>query len=76
MAVLGDTNVPPLLRLRRHFEALRDENVTHGFSRGCLLGDLATEIADHGKVVRKALQDGLQQWCAPAAGSVHRGDRA
>jgi TetR/AcrR family transcriptional repressor of nem operon len=70
LAALGDTNVPPLARLRRHFEALRDENLGYGFGRGCLIGDLATEVADHSEAVRKAVQDSLRLWCEALSGTI------
>ncbi|MFJ7071903.1 TetR family transcriptional regulator C-terminal domain-containing protein [Streptomyces sp. NPDC098781] len=76
LTALGDTSVPPLVRLRQHFEALRDESLAYGFSRGCLIGDLATEIADHSEVVRKAVQDSLQQWCNALSGAIAEAQQA
>ncbi|MFF0450870.1 TetR family transcriptional regulator C-terminal domain-containing protein [Streptomyces sp. NPDC004609] len=76
LADLGDTSVPPLARLRRHFEAMRDENLGYGFSRGCLIGDLATEIADHSEVVRTAVRDSLQYWCDALSGTIAEAQQA
>jgi TetR/AcrR family transcriptional repressor of nem operon len=62
LADLRDSSVPPLTRLRRHFEFLRDENIGTHFARGCLIGDLAVEIADHSEVVREAVRVSLDTW--------------
>ncbi|AWS44182.1 TetR/AcrR family transcriptional regulator [Streptosporangium sp. 'caverna'] len=61
---LADGGVDPLTRLREHFEFLRDENLHRGITRGCLIGNFCTEIADHSEVIREAAQDGLRQWAA------------
>src|SRR5690349_17717063 len=44
---LADPSAAPLARLRSHFELLRAETQKHGFTRGCLLGNLGAEVADH-----------------------------
>ncbi|MGW7385565.1 TetR family transcriptional regulator C-terminal domain-containing protein [Streptomyces sp. NPDC054794] len=76
LEALGDTSVPPLVRLRRHFETLRDENLGYGFGRGCLIGDLATEIADHSEVLRKAVQGSLRLWCEALSGAIAEAQQA
>ncbi|MEV0408782.1 TetR family transcriptional regulator C-terminal domain-containing protein [Actinoallomurus sp. NPDC050550] len=52
----------PLARLRAHFEALRDAVVRYDFTRGCLIGNFGTEIADHSDVIREAVRQSLAQW--------------
>ncbi|GAA4624774.1 TetR/AcrR family transcriptional regulator [Actinoallomurus vinaceus] len=52
----------PLARLRAHFEALRDGVVRYDFTRGCLIGNFGTEIADHSDVIREAVRQSLAQW--------------
>ncbi|GAB3981619.1 TetR/AcrR family transcriptional regulator [Actinoallomurus acanthiterrae] len=52
----------PLARLRAHFEALRDAVVRYDFTRGCLIGNFGTEIADHSDVIREGVRQGLAQW--------------
>lgn len=59
---LSDPGVDPLVRLRRHFEFLRDENTALGFSRGCLVGGLGNEMADHSDVIREAVRGSLAAW--------------
>jgi TetR/AcrR family transcriptional repressor of nem operon len=67
---LADPDVDGLTRLRRHFEFLRDELVEHGYARGCLLGNLAVEIADHSEIIRTAVRDGFDGWTATVAGAI------
>jgi TetR/AcrR family transcriptional regulator, transcriptional repressor for nem operon len=64
MEDLTDGDVDPLLRLRRHFEFLRDETVRHGFTRGCLIGNFGAEIADRSDVIRTAVRTSFQQWAS------------
>jgi len=59
---LADRSVAPLARLRGHFELLRAEAEKHGFTRGCLLGNLGAEIADHSDVLRAAVEQHLARW--------------
>ena len=67
---LADTSVDPLLRLRRHFEFLRDENTVRGHSRGCLIGGFGTEMADHSDVIREAVRAGLERWAQALAAPI------
>ncbi|MFJ8361763.1 TetR family transcriptional regulator C-terminal domain-containing protein [Streptomyces sp. NPDC093984] len=59
---LRDSSVAPLTRLREHFESLRDANVRTEFNRGCLVGDLTVEVADHSDSVRATVRDSFQAW--------------
>jgi TetR/AcrR family transcriptional repressor of nem operon len=54
----------PLERLRAHFDFLRRPVVDSGFSQGCLVGNLAAEVADHNEVIRAAVRRGFDQWAA------------
>ena len=56
---LKDSSVPPLARLRRHFEGLADTFSECGFSRGCLLGNFGAEMADASPKIREALSETL-----------------
>ncbi|MFI9615724.1 TetR family transcriptional regulator C-terminal domain-containing protein [Streptomyces sp. NPDC052023] len=53
---------PALARLRAHFEFLGAGTVDNGFARGCLVGNLGAEVADHSEAIRSALQSGFQRW--------------
>ncbi|MEU3186668.1 TetR/AcrR family transcriptional regulator [Streptomyces sp. NPDC006923] len=79
---LKEPTVDPLVRLRRHFEFLRDAQLDQQFLQGCLFGDFANEISDHSETIRKAIQVGFAYWTecltaavadAQAAGQVSAG---
>jgi TetR/AcrR family transcriptional repressor of nem operon len=59
---LADRSVPPLARLRGHFESLRAKTEGHGFTRGCLIGNFGAEVADHSDVLRAAVGQSLARW--------------
>lgn len=61
---LSDPAVAPLERLRRYFEFLRDEQVEHHFTRGCLFGNFGSEMADHSEVLRSGVEHCLGRWRA------------
>lgn len=67
LSELTDADVDPLLRLRRHFEFLRDENTGRDYARGCLIGDFGTEMADHSSAIREAVRSGLDGWTGALA---------
>lgn len=60
--LLTDASVPPLQRLRRHFEGIRDENVSRGFTRGCMLGNFTAEVGDHNPTIRAAVREAFTAW--------------
>jgi TetR/AcrR family transcriptional repressor of nem operon len=60
--MLAPSKVPPLQRLRAHFEFLAEPYDANGFMRGCLIGNLSTELSDGSPVVREALQVALGRW--------------
>jgi TetR/AcrR family transcriptional regulator, transcriptional repressor for nem operon len=75
LAELTDESLPPLDRLRAHFEELRDETVRHGYRRGCLLGNFGGEIADHSEAIRSAVGQSFASWrelIADAVGQARR----
>ncbi|MFD4232421.1 TetR/AcrR family transcriptional regulator [Streptomyces sp. NBC_01724] len=70
LSELTDASVDPLLRLRQHFEFLRDENTGRDFSRGCLIGGFGTEMADHSDVIREAVRVSLERWAQALAAAI------
>jgi TetR/AcrR family transcriptional repressor of nem operon len=54
-----DDDLPPLVRLRRRFEVMRDTLVGREFSRGCLLANLGSELADLNADVRAEVEASL-----------------
>jgi len=61
-AALKDTKLPPLHRLRRHFEGLNAVYIESGFSRGCLLGNFSAEVSGQSDVIRKRLAGLYLRW--------------
>jgi TetR/AcrR family transcriptional regulator, transcriptional repressor for nem operon len=70
LSELSDTAVDPLLRLRQHFEFLRDENTSRDFTRGCLIGGFGTEVADHSDIIREAVRLSLESWAKALAAPI------
>jgi TetR/AcrR family transcriptional regulator, transcriptional repressor for nem operon len=62
-------------RLRASFEALHKVLRAHWFSRGCMWGNLANELADHSQAVRGELADGLAAWSGMVAALVAEAQR-
>ncbi|MER6440845.1 MULTISPECIES: TetR/AcrR family transcriptional regulator [unclassified Streptomyces] len=60
--MLADPDSPPLERIRRHFEFLRDEVVVRDFTRGCMFGNFATDVVDHSEEIRAAVAQSLGTW--------------
>ena len=54
-----DADLPPLIRLRHRFEAMRAVLTERGYTRGCLIGNMGTELADLNPAVRAEVQASL-----------------
>lgn len=67
--ILTTPGQPPLDRLRAHFGFLGQATAVTGFSRGCLVGNLGAEVADHNEVIRAAVRRNFDGWAA-AIGQV------
>jgi TetR/AcrR family transcriptional regulator, transcriptional repressor for nem operon len=61
-ALLGDTAIPPLKRLKSYFSALGQQFVDSGYKKGCLLGNFSSELADHSGPVRRRLEIAFDEW--------------
>jgi TetR/AcrR family transcriptional regulator, transcriptional repressor for nem operon len=57
-----DSTRPALDRLIEYFVALRDGAETEAFADGCLLGNMAGEIADEHQALRAPLIDVFDEW--------------
>lgn len=60
--ILLDRNTPPLERLKNHFTCLADKIEGSAFQRGCLLGNLALEMADAHPQMRQKLGTAFDSW--------------
>jgi TetR/AcrR family transcriptional repressor of nem operon len=60
--VLGDKSVPPLDRLRKHFDTLNTKYIETNFERGCLLGTFSAELANQSPLIRESLAKLFSRW--------------
>lgn len=54
-----DAELAPLIRLRNRFEAMRDVLSERGYTRGCLIGNMGTELADLNPAIRDEVRASL-----------------
>ena len=65
--LLSDGEKAPVARLRTHFEFLADRFEGWEFTKGCLLGNFATEMSDTNPAMRVAMADAFERWAAAVA---------
>lgn len=63
----------PLDQLRNFFAAMIERFASEGFTMGCLVGNLAAEVADGSETCRLALQDATRAWRALFREVIERG---
>jgi TetR/AcrR family transcriptional repressor of nem operon len=67
---LAEASVPPLTRLRNHFEALAEDIVDLGYERGCVFGNFSTEAADHIPAIRDGVRTAFDLWAKAITAAV------
>ena len=75
-AVLSDTNLDPVERLRRYFRMLSDGVVQHEFQRGCLIGNFSSELSTHSRPVRDRLTELYAAWARALEACVRDAEAA
>jgi TetR/AcrR family transcriptional repressor of nem operon len=60
--ILSDKSIPPLERLRRHYERLNAVFVGAKFERGCILGNFSAELSNQSDVIRDGLRRLYERW--------------
>jgi TetR/AcrR family transcriptional regulator, transcriptional repressor for nem operon len=70
MTDLVNRDLEPVVRIRRHFESLREEIVDADYTRGCLFGNFGVEVADHSDIIRTAVREGLERWARLVAAAL------
>ena len=60
--VLTDPSVPPLQRLRRHFDRISALFAESHFKRNCILGGFSAELANQSETIRESLRKLYGQW--------------
>ena len=73
-AMLRDTAVSPIKRLKRYFTALGEKEA--GFKKGCLLGNFSSELADHSEPVRLRLERAFDEWMKLVASVIKEAQQA
>jgi TetR/AcrR family transcriptional repressor of nem operon len=66
-----DADLAPLVRLRRRFEVHRAALIRNGFTRGCLLGNMGSELGDLVPAVRAEVEASLAFRSAAATELLH-----
>lgn len=61
-ALFENNDVPPLVRLRTYFDQRLQGFQATGYVRGCLLGNLSLEVADHSALIRDSLATHFRTW--------------
>lgn len=70
-----DPALTPLARLRAQFRIMADVLVDHGYTRGCMIGNMGEELADHSEPMRAQVRASLNGW-AEDIGDTLRAARA
>ncbi len=68
--ILTDRSVPPLERLRRHYERLNRIFVDANFQRGCILGNFSAELSSQSELIRDALRKLYARWTANVEAAI------
>lgn len=68
--ILTDRSVPPLERLRRHYERLNRIFVDANFQRGCILGNFSAELSSQSELIRDALRKLYARWTADVEAAI------
>ena len=74
--LLTNKSVPPMKRLKRYFELLAADFADSGYQRGCMIGNLSGELADHNPQVQAKLAAIFTSWAAVVADVVKEGQVA
>lgn len=61
-ALLSDSRISPVERLRRYFEERIRGFRASGYVRGCMLGNLSLEVADQSSTIRDRLSAHFKTW--------------
>jgi TetR/AcrR family transcriptional regulator, transcriptional repressor for nem operon len=72
----GHGDLGPLDTLRARFGVMRDVLVAADFTRGCLIGNMGAERADHSQVIRDQVAASLSEWSGHIAESIREAQRA
>ena len=60
--ILADQQIPPLDRMRNYFEQRIQAFKQTDFIKGCLMGNMSLEIADHSGPIRDTIAANFREW--------------
>ncbi|HDG1670436.1 TetR family transcriptional regulator C-terminal domain-containing protein [Klebsiella huaxiensis] len=60
--ILADPQIPPLDRMRNYFEQRIQAFKQTDFVKGCLMGNMSLEIADHSGPIRDTIAANFREW--------------
>jgi TetR/AcrR family transcriptional repressor of nem operon len=75
LRILSDETIPPVERLRQYFQTMADRLAENEFTCGCLVGNLAAEMADHSKLISDRLSSIFAGWTQAVANCIRDGQR-
>jgi TetR/AcrR family transcriptional repressor of nem operon len=70
LGILSDESIPPPERLKRYFKSLADLMETWKYTKGCMVGNLSTELADHSRLMRDRLAMIFAAWTRALEGCI------
>jgi TetR/AcrR family transcriptional repressor of nem operon len=72
---LADKSIPPLERLRHHFEATSDFYIGMKYEAGCLLGNFSAELANQCPLIRARLAALFSDWTHDIESAISEAQR-
>ena len=73
--ILTDPSVPPLQRLRRHFDRISALFAESHFKRNCILGGFSAELANQSETIRESLRKLYGQWTKDIEATIAEAQR-
>jgi TetR/AcrR family transcriptional repressor of nem operon len=65
-----DPGLSVIGQLRARFEVMRDVFAEYGHTRGCLIGNMGEEVADHSETIRAQVKASMSGWTDVIAESI------
>src|SRR5213594_1883700 len=70
LAILRESKLSPLRRLKKYFASLNQAVADRGFSAGCLLGNFSAELSGQSELVRERVAEAFAGWSQVLAGVI------
>lgn len=76
LAILSDENIPALTRLKSYFVQRAEVHGEGNYERGCMIGNLATEVTGQSRLVRDRLGGLFAEWVRVIANCIRDAQEA